>query len=198
MFAVISALKSEIEPFLNKRQILSVEKTADGTLYVAPGVHLLRLGLGGKRAAHTLKIYLQKYAPAFLLNIGFAGNLSAQQFQPCGLFAVQTIFNVHSAVPLSLSICPGFEFLPSVSLLTTDEAVLKKEEKERLFLKFGTLLVDMEAYDLALTAHAFGIPFYALKSVTDASDEETAQVFKARYKQCAQKLFATVQPVLFK
>ncbi len=197
MFVLISALKSEIEPFVQKLRILSKEKMANGTLYVAQDVHLLRLGLGRERAVQSLRAYLQKYHPDFLFTIGFAGHLAPEPMESCTLFAVEKIFSTRSKTNLAVPVHPDFRFLPRASLLTSDEPVLKTEEKKKLFSRFGTMLVDMEAYDLAVTCQHYGKSFYVLKSVTDSADETTAQNFKAHYRNCAQKMFSIIQPVLF-
>jgi adenosylhomocysteine nucleosidase len=198
MFAIISALKSELEPILQKQHLMSKIKLGNGTLYIAEQVHLLRLGLGREQAAATLRAYLQEYKPAFVLNIGFAGSLQHKKIEPCAPFAINEIVNARDGQRIVLPVLPEFERQPKAHLLTVNEAVLKAEEKEQLYLKYGAALVDMEAYDLAIVSRTFGKPFYALKSVTDAADEKAAQTFKAHYKHCAQILFTTIQPVLSK
>ncbi len=196
MFTLVAALQSELQPVLQKEKILSRITLYSGMLYITQGMHVLRLGLGRKRAVQSLKAYLTEFDSPFLLHIGFAGQLSEKLLPPCAVFVVEAVHSPHASQALALPCLPEFEHLPKATLLTADAPVEREDEKRQWRAQFKAELVDMETYDLAALCREKNVPLFVLKSVTDRANEMTNREFKQKYRQCALKLAEVVENVL--
>ncbi len=198
MFTLVAALQAELQPILQKEKILSRITLSSGMLFVTSRLHVLRLGLGRQRAVQSLNAYLAEFDPAFLLHIGFAGQLSAKPLPPCAVFVVDAVHSPHASQALTLPYLPEFGYLPKATLLTVDAPVKREDEKSQWRAQFKADLVDMETFDLATLCREKNLPLFVLKSVTDRADETTEREFKQHYRHCAVKLAEVVENVLQK
>lgn len=194
MITIVSALKSEIAPFLEYYSAGNKTALAGGSLYRISGqFHFLRTGVGGAQAAKVLSAYLNSYQPQVLINIGLAGSLNSQ-IAPGSLFSINEIHSTGRDA-IQLPSWPGAE-LQSASLITVNEAVLSDEGRARLFARFGADLVDMEAYELARIARQHGISFFCFKIVSDDAGEEAEKQFMNNYRVLSGQLFERINPLL--
>lgn len=195
MFTIVAALKAELHPILGHLGPGMVSRLREGTLYAFPNLHLLRLGVGGQKAAETLDAYLALHQPEFVLNIGFAGVLS-KVAQPCEVFRIHAVQSEKSNDMFVLNPLQGLEKLPSVRLLTVREAVKNEARKKALFQQFQADLADMEAFELIRVCRKHEIPIYIVKAVTDSAGNQAPEQFRSTFKLCARRLFQTIQHVL--
>ena len=66
--------------------------------------------------------------------------------------------------------------LPGAGTLVTTHTIASVQEKQRLFASYGASVVDMEAATVARLAGLRGLPFRAVKAVSDAHDFELASL----------------------
>jgi len=194
MITVVSALKSEIAPFLERYAVAEKTPLNGGSLYHASREqHFLRTGIGPEQAAKVLSYYLKSYRPYLLINIGFAGSLNPA-LKAGGLFYINEIRStVHESSQIPA--VPAVD-LPGCSLLTVSEAVVSDIKRAELSLRFGAGLVDMEAYELARIAGHHQIPFYCFKMVSDEAGDKAKEQFIKNYRTLANQLFKGIDPVL--
>ncbi|HID38939.1 MAG TPA: hypothetical protein EYP36_05440 [Calditrichaeota bacterium] len=188
MFCIVTALKEELQPFLKRLKIAVPRKPlGEGGLYMADGLHLLQAGLGPRLSARTLALYLEKYRPDGLLNVGLAGALQPDT-QTDQIYRVSEIVSGLAPTTISLPVREEFVSLPSARLITVEEAVTDRKRRDELVKRYDAQLVDMEAYALAETARWHNTEFFSLKIVSDLADEDAVETVLNKYKILCDKM----------
>lgn len=77
--------------------------------------------------------------------------------------------------------------LPHASIASGDVFLECPETAEALAERLGTHLVDMEVAAVAQAAETLGLPWAAIKAVTDSADGESAGDFSTNLKRAARK-----------
>jgi nucleoside phosphorylase len=131
--------------------------------------------------------------PALLINTGFAGALR-EDIEPGSWVVCDRFYSGNrSSLPVG-SDCCDLELMNKIfahfsesgisfrigGLATVDNSCSGRENRNTLFEKTGALAVDMEAYHLALVARRRGIPFLALKIVSDGVSDSAQEAIRAR------------------
>lgn len=191
MKLIVSALKGEIAPLLEKHPVRKKEKLAAGTIYRTDSITLLRTGMGKQNARRTITSYFENYHPESVLNIGTAGRLN-EKLEIGRVYAICRLHCEYSDEVISLHIDEHFARMPQAVLLTADKAVLSERRRTMLHEKYAADLVDMEAYVIAEAAARHNIPFSSIKIVSDAANAGTAIEFMKNYRSYAEKLAAVV------
>jgi adenosylhomocysteine nucleosidase len=163
--AIIAAMSGELDPLVRGWQSS-----------IHNGVHLFRkrfetqewiaayAGTGVERAVKALAEIEKDGGVSLVISMGWVGALQ-EIYHVGNVYWVSTIIDArtgerfqsaHSSKPL---------------ILVTANKVADAAEKRRLATTYQAGLVDMEAVGLARLAEAKGIPFYSLKGVSDARDE---------------------------
>lgn len=86
--------------------------------------------------------------------------------------------------------------LPHATIASGDVFLECPEAAEALTNRLGTHLVDMEVAAVAQTAEALGLPWAAIKAVTDGADGESAGDFGANLKRAAAKSAQAMEKLL--
>ena len=170
--AIIAALPREIASLVRGA-------TADAGL-LARGIHLywvdgavvVAAGMGAERAALAVEAALATGNVGMVVSAGLAGGCVA------GL-AAGTVIEADVVVDART----GERFASARgrgeggTLVTTD-AIASVHEKARLAKNYGAIVVDMEAATVARMAWAHGLPFRAIKGVSDGYDFELSSLAK--------------------
>jgi adenosylhomocysteine nucleosidase len=80
-------------------------------------------------------------------------------------------------------------------VLGTGDAFLSDAAMALVLAERGIQLVDMEAYALAATCAAFGVPMRCAKAVSDRADADAADSWLDLLDECARDLAAWVSRV---
>ena len=183
MITIVSALKAEIAPLLQKFPIREKRLLACGSLYISDKIHFLRTGIGKKKADNVFGLYLEQFLPETVLNIGLAGKLNPD-LKIAHIYNISTIFYPENNAIEINTLNKG----QNASLFTSDEAVTSNTLRDGLFKIYGADLVDMEAYSLARICQNNKIPFYCTKIISDYANQNTENIFRRRFIKYAQKL----------
>ena len=127
-------------------------------------VALVANGPGPKLAGEAVDVVKQNQSMDGLISIGFCGGLEPS-LQVCDIFVATEVVGVAPA--LTPTSPRSFK---TGKLLSIDRVVSTAEEKVKLG-KDGADAVEMEAGAVAARAKAHQIPFYAVRVVTDTSEE---------------------------
>lgn len=87
--------------------------------------------------------------------------------------------------------------LPHASIASGDVFLECPETAEALAERLGTHLVDMEVAAVAQAAEALGLPWAAIKAVTDSADGESAGDFSTNLKRAARKAAEAMEKLVF-
>ena len=163
--AIIAAMKREIEPLLARwqRQGKNVEHKSISVLdsYVCEGVRVIIARIGRKNAAVATRVVIEYHEPKLIISAGLAGALRAE-LAPGTVVRPAAVFDASNGQKYVCRRDSGAQ-----GVLVTAASVVSREEKEELAAAFTGDAVDMEAAVVAEVAHAAGIPFVAIKAVSD-------------------------------
>ena len=183
MITIVSALKSEIAPLLQRVPVNEKRILAGGSLYISERIHFLRTGIGSRKTREVCTLYLNRFRPGEIINIGFSGKLDAS-LSIGQIYPVST-FQAEGKSPIAPA---AGKPVPGVSLLSVEKAVTSTRVRDKLHRESGAGIVDMEAYYLAEICAENGTPFSCFKIISDDADQNTGQVFLENYKTLAQEL----------
>ncbi len=86
--------------------------------------------------------------------------------------------------------------LPHATIISGDVFLECPDTAEALADRLGAQLVDMEVAAIAQAATALGLPWLAIKAVTDGADGESAGDFSANLQNAARKAAEAMERVL--
>lgn len=183
--AVIAALPREI-------RLLTKGISPDTTL-LDRGVHLYRLngalilaaGMGAGRAAVAFESALATGALGIVISAGLAGSCSAN-LVPGSVAEASMVIDPRTGEHFRTASAGGS------TVLATTTTIASVGEKARLAASYSASMVDMEAATIARLAAAHGMPFRAIKGISDAHDFELASLsrFEGRHGQFRTAAFA--------
>jgi adenosylhomocysteine nucleosidase len=162
MIAIIAALPREI--------IGLVHGTRPDVSLVKRGIHLHRLpnaivvaaGMGAERATVAVEAAMRTQQVTEFISAGLAGACSAQ-------LAAGAVSEASRVIDVSTGERYAAGTENGVVLATTD-SIAGTQEKMRLAASYSAAMVDMEAATVARLALAHGLPFRAIKGISDAHD----------------------------
>lgn len=176
--AVLFALPEESAPFL--RQVRPrAEKFVVGVS-----------GVGRQKAAQEATHLLRERNIKALLICGFAGGLQGLSgdiviaervleadnpilpYSPdTGLLAYMQVFAESSGWQDLWRESPMTPVISAGTLITTDRVMVTREEKRALAERTGAIAVDMETAGAARVAQEHGVPWLAVRAITDGVDD---------------------------
>ena len=179
--------------------ILFVMALAEEGVLLPPGSQCLITGIGKINAAMKLAEYLSNHPDTVqqVINLGSAGGVGLPkgecflvnqtvQFDmdvsPLGFARFETPFDTLDDKVTVDSKALSHLGLSQAPCFTSDRFVAGKA------LPPAAALVDMEAYALAKTCAYFGVPFAAIKYVTDQADAQASDDWGNQLETCGQAL----------
>lgn len=187
MIALFGALHSELHGMF--KAIAVEQHTPCHTWRIVEGMYagrqvlLVRTGMGKDPALQAAGHILKHYPTRMVISLGFAGALDAR-LKIGDLLLCRRLFcdspatagkgyaSDEKLLAQAEQALQGTTPAPlSGDTLTVDHLVARPEEKRRLGTAFGAQAVDMESYWLAETAASRGLPFLAVRAISDSLDE---------------------------
>ena len=166
-------IKKITEPF----EIFIVEHPSHEILLVQTG-----MGIGNAEAA--LEYILREYKPDFIVSIGFAGALY-DAASAGDLIWPSKVFFINDKVEGTLELPDAEEISARLSgkvtmhegSVVTLQRWMKKSEIKKIIPWLPLPVCDMETFPLAQLSVLRGLPFFAVRSITDTADEEIPHEF---------------------
>lgn len=145
-----------------------------------PDQRVSHSGAGARNAAHAASEMLSACMapPGLLVICGFAGGLSPNLKPGHLLLADRVLDSTSFLLPHSIRTllhAGNLEALPLVihqgALVTTDRVLIYPQEKRELARQTGAIAVDMETAAAAQVAEAQGVPWLAIRVITDGVED---------------------------
>jgi adenosylhomocysteine nucleosidase len=177
------------------------EETAEGAVvYRSERAVAAYAGLGSERAAIAAEAALRFGPVCAIVSAGWAGGLH-DAMAPGGVWRVSEVVDSATGEVFEASDRGGSK-MPGVVLVTAN-AVTTVVDKLRLREKYCADLVDMEASAVARLARRKGIPFAAIKAVSDGHDfdlpgMERFSTADGQFRQASFAAYAALRPALWK
>jgi adenosylhomocysteine nucleosidase len=135
-------------------------------------------GAGGENSYRTARVLIREFALKGLVSLGFAGGLD-ESVRPGDLVLAEAVIDSVSGERFHCQ--KGLLDIPTAHpgvLLSVPEVVTSAVDKRCLGARWGALAVDMESAGVARAAVSAGLPFGAVRSITDASNQSLAIDFQ--------------------
>jgi adenosylhomocysteine nucleosidase len=129
-------------------------------------VDVWQLGVTGHRAAGAFERRLESVRPDVVVSAGFCGAI-----QPGLAVGTTVVAESYTTLPVDAIL----HELPEIrrgQLATVPNVITTSEGKVRLGLSSGALIADMETAHLADVCGVNGIPFFALRVVSDTCEQD--------------------------
>ena len=171
-WAMVAAFRWEVSALLRKQQI--VRKVGDGrfrfSLQGEPVV-LAIAGAGSENAYRAACGLIRDFSVAGLVSVGFAGGLG-DALAIGDLLVAEEVIEENSGARFicDRSLLP-LKFGLRGRLLSAAAVVTASEAKQALAKRWDALAVDMESSGVARASKERGLPFGAVKCITDPADQ---------------------------
>ena len=132
-------------------------------------------GVGREAATRATRLMIDGHRPHTLISAGFAGAL-APDLEHGNVLVPDRILNDRRECVYTLASGDQIPFLVTKTrkprtLITVDSVITSREEKTQLHKDSNADLVDMESAAVAQIAEEAGVPFLAVRTISDTSDE---------------------------
>lgn len=185
--SIFYALPQELRSLVRSLSAICTARSPCRTFemrYRSARVFFIETGVGGKAAKRAFDHHLAGGIPDVIISAGFGGALGYDV--PVGqiVLAARSLLFSDSRVVNSLEIPlpPGLSRMPDWmrrgTVVTLEQPIEKRAVRENVSNKALALPVcDMESHYLAELSIAHGIPFLAIRSVSDAGHTEIPSAF---------------------
>jgi adenosylhomocysteine nucleosidase len=176
--AIIAALEHELRPLIRFWSPTKAQHEGrDFTFYESPYAVAVCSGIGpepGRRAAEAI---IALYSPELLISAGIAGGLTPDLKIGETIFPATVIDGRDSSRhQTSIQDAPIGSTPLAKTILVSYPEIASAEQKLKLGKAYGAHAVDMEGVSVALAAEAHGLPFLAIKSISDVVDFELPEM----------------------
>jgi adenosylhomocysteine nucleosidase len=193
-FGIVAALEREIEPLV--RDWAGVERTHDGKtlkFFEKGDVVLVCGGIGPGPARRATEAMISLYRLHHLQSVGYAGALR-EGTKVGAVICPARVIDMNDGSSVTIDRGDG--------ILLSASRVISAQEKSKLGSAYQANAVDMEAAAVAKGAHAKGIPFSAMKVISDdyAFNMPSTEMFvtpEGRFLSWRFALFALLRPWLW-
>ena len=167
---VLAALAGEFECARRALGLAPATQSAPKSTHDEAGRwRLVQTGIGPARAAKACQWAIEESQPARVLVVGFAGGLDPN-LKTGDVMQAEAALNVATGTRCAAT--PYDELgVPRGLIATVAAPVTDAAGKRTLFESTGAAAVDMESAPVAKIAADRGIPFAAIRAITDAHDE---------------------------
>ena len=160
--AIVAALEREVRPLIEGWQVS--EREHEGRkfkFFENDRVVLLCGGMGAEAARRACEAVIALYQPSVVVSAGFAGALQPP-LRVGSTFIPRIVVDASDGSRTDVGEGNG--------VLVSLDRVANPQRKAKLATAYGAQAVDMEAAAVARGAEARGVPFRAIKVISDASD----------------------------
>jgi adenosylhomocysteine nucleosidase len=192
--ALVAALEREVWPLV--RHWTVCDREFDGRqfrFFENDRAALVCGGIGAEAARRATEAIIRLYQPVAVESVGFAGALDSR-------LEVGTVIGVKRVIDAKDG--SAAEAPIGYWTLVSCESTAGVEQKRKLAQMYGAHAVDMESAAVARAALCRGIPFLALKVISDAHDFEMPPVDRfvshdGRFRTGRFLLFTLLRPWLW-
>jgi adenosylhomocysteine nucleosidase len=159
-------------------------------------------GVGQKAAGRSTAETIKFYQPKWVISAGFAGGLNETLRRGQIVMADEVTNLAGETIAIDLRLdresLAATKGLHVGRLLTVDSILREPAERRDLAAKYASIACDMETFAVAAACRQQGIPFLAIRIISDAVDDELPPEIEHLLKQksLAGKLGAAAGAVL--
>ena len=184
MLGVLGALMQEVEGLREGLHLRELARPLSGRLFTGDcsgeEIIVAQTGMGRARAEAVTRLLLDRYPLTALICVGFGGALSPCLKAGDIVLCHQLRCLTHAPDPPLLadarllqatdSARGGMKGQAQIVVgggITADRLITEPKEKKALGESFASIVVDMESYWVARLAKDKGLPFFAIRAISD-------------------------------
>lgn len=215
MIGIIGAMPEEIEPLLERFELLKEERFASNKYYICDykGVDIVLAysKIGKVFSTITATTMILKYGCEKILFSGVAGSLNSDIKIGDLMYAkelcqhdldISAFGHPYGYVPEGKRFVASSEELNKIAeevakslgeklhagrIATGDQFVADIDRKSWIKAEFGADAVEMEGGAVAMTCEVFNIPFFILRAISDSADEDAGINFDEFLKSSSKR-----------
>ncbi len=189
--AIIAALPREVSALVKGWRVQQLPGRV--IVYTSENAVVACAGMGAGRATMAVEAAMKAGPVSALLSVGLAGACDA---------ALRVGDIVSAGVVVDAQTGERFENSQFRQILVSIAGIASVEEKTRLRDSYRASAVDMEAATVARLARAHGLPFHAVKAISDAADFEMGELARfatadGQFREGAFALHAALRPAMW-
>ncbi|OFV92202.1 MAG: hypothetical protein A3H28_01865 [Acidobacteria bacterium RIFCSPLOWO2_02_FULL_61_28] len=168
---LVAAFSWEVRPLLRRQNGMEHDGPFCSFSLRGETVWLAIAGMGAENSFRAARNLLERFAPRALVTLGFAGGL-LESLNPGDVIVADRVLDqeTRERFDCDADLWP-LEGVQRGSLLSVTKVVASAAEKRRLAREWGAVAVDMESAGVARAAVEAGVPFCAIKSITDSAGQ---------------------------
>ena len=166
--AIIAALPREVAGLVRGLHPDAVARRVGVFTYVLPRAVVVCAGMGTVRATLAVEAAMKLGEVSMLVSAGLAGACHPE-IRVGSVVEAKVVIDSLSGERFEADCARG-------GTLVTSHTIANVREKERLYASYGADIVDMEAATVARLAAMRGLPFRAIKAVSDGHDFELSSL----------------------
>jgi adenosylhomocysteine nucleosidase len=192
--AVVAALEREIKPLVRNWRVSNQQHEGrEFRFFEHDDKVVVCGGIGPEAARRAAEAVITISAPRVIYSVGFAGALDP---------ALKVGDLVHPRRIVNASDGSSVDLGGGTGVLVSFAAVASPKQKQKLRESFQAQAVDMEAAAVARAAEARGVPFLAVKVISDEFDFEFPSMerfvdARGKFSQSRFAFFIAVRPWLW-
>ena len=201
--AIIAALEHELRPLIKHwPQTKARHNGRDFIFYESAYAIAICSGIGPEPGRRASEAIIARYSPALLISAGIAGGLTPELKVGETIFPA-TVIDARDGSRHETAIQNArISTTPlAKTILVSSPKIAGAAQKHQLGKTYAAHAVDMEGASVALAAEAHGIPFIAIKTISDELDFELPEMmpfFRAGEFQTARfVLHISIRPWLW-
>jgi adenosylhomocysteine nucleosidase len=201
--AIIAALEHELRPLIRHwPQTKAHHDGRDFIFYESPYAVAVCSGIGPEPGRRASEAVIAKYSPALVISAGIAGSLTPDLRVGETIFPA-SIIDAHdsSCHETAIQNAPIGSTPLAKTILVSSPEIASAEQKLKLGKDYGAHAVDMEGASVARAAEAHGLPFIAIKTISDEVDFELPEMMPffrdGQFQTAAFVLHISVRPWLW-
>jgi adenosylhomocysteine nucleosidase len=190
----VAALEREVRPLIKRWRINNREYDGRNFRFFENGLAVLVCGgIGAEAARRGCEAVIKLYQPRLVISAGFAGALDPQ-LEVGHMLTPRLVIDANDSSRTEVGSGSG--------VLVSFDAVADAKQKLKLGKAYRADAVDMEAAAVARGADVHGIPFVAVKAISDEAGFEMPSLDKfiagdGQFQAGRFVLFAAVRPWLW-
>ncbi len=180
--AIFSALPHELKQTVRNLNIIEEVRNSFKILFAEHPFHeiiLVETGMGSHNAEAAFEHVLAKYSPDFIVSMGFGGALYNGATVGDLIYASR-VFSIGGKLEEAIELPHAARIFGRLSgkitmregSILTLQRLMKKSEIKQIMPQIPFPVCDMETFPLARLSMHKGLPFLAIRSITDKADEE--------------------------
>ena len=220
MIGIICPVEAELKPYLEnladaKTFLRAMTVFYEGVLFGQKAA-LTSCGVGKVNAAVAAQIMIDKYAPEYIIVSGTAGGIDGKLKVGDTVISTDVVYHDLAGhmltgfdpkmtseymladkrlVKLFESAVTSSDLKQKVVFgrIATGDAFIEKAGRAKIIKTFNPLCVDMETAGVAHAAYLNGVPFIAVRSVSDTAEKSGLDTFRENCALASANSYKTVE-----